>query len=83
MPNPKRRHSKARRPLHMISAGSNVMGAMCGIAALVAFPAAPARWIVLAVLVGFNLLSEAVSFSAVIDAVAPLRWFDRLGSQRR
>lgn len=64
-------------------AGSNVMGAMCGIAALVAFPAAPARWIVLAVLVGLNLLSEAVSFSAVIDAVAPLRWFDRLGSQRR
>lgn len=64
-------------------AGSNVMGAMCGVVALVAFPSTGARWVVLAVLVGFNLLSEAVSFSVVIDAVAPLRWFDRLGSQRR
>ena len=35
--------------------------------------------ILLAVLVLTNLASERVSFSRVIDATAPLRWFDRLG----
>lgn len=63
-------------------AGANVMGAMCGIAALVAFWGSGLRWVVLAVVLGLNLLSEVVSFSKVIDAVGPLRWFDRLGSMR-
>ncbi len=63
-------------------AGANVMGAMCGIAALVAFWGSGQRWAVLAVLLGLNVLSEVVSFSKVIDGVGPLRWFDRLGSTR-
>jgi hypothetical protein len=32
------------------------------------------------VVVLLNLVSERVSFTRVIDAVAPLRWFDRLGA---
>lgn len=63
-------------------AGANVMGAMCGIAALVAFWGSGQRWAVLAVLLGLNVASEVVSFSRVIDGVGPLRWFDRLGSMR-
>ena len=31
-------------------------------------------------LLAVNVLSEAVSFSSVIDSVGPLRWFDRLGA---
>ena len=53
-------------------AGANVMGAMCGIAALVAFWGSGQRWAVLAVLLGLNVLSEVVSFSKVIDGVGPL-----------
>ncbi len=63
-------------------AGANPLGALCGLAALAAGPAAWVRWVVLGALVGLNLLSEVVSFSTVIDRVAPLRWFDRLGSVR-
>lgn len=71
-----------RERLMLGDAGSNVLGAMCGIAALAAFSGSASRWVLLAVVGGLNLLSEAVSFSRVIDAVAPLRWFDRLGSLR-
>ena len=63
-------------------AGANPLGALCGLAALAAAPAAGARWIILIVLLALNLVSEVVSFTAVIDRVAPLRWLDRLGSQR-
>lgn len=63
-------------------AGANPLGALCGLAALAAGPTAWVRWVVLGALVGLNLLSEVVSFSTVIDRVAPLRWFDRLGSVR-
>ena len=63
-------------------AGANPLGALCGLAALAAGPAAWVRWVVLGALVGLNLLSEVVSFSTVIDRVPPLRWFDRLGSVR-
>lgn len=63
-------------------AGANPLGAMCGVAALVTYWEPGPRWIVLAVVLGLNLLSEVVSFTSVIDSVAPLRWFDRLGSQR-
>ena len=31
------------------------------------------------VLLALNVAAELVSFSNVIDAVPPLRWFDRLG----
>lgn len=63
-------------------AGANVLGAMCGIAALVAFDGSVARWMLLLGVLGLNVASEVVSFGRVIDAVAPLRWFDRLGSLR-
>jgi len=33
----------------------------------------------LVVLVVANIAAELVSFSSIIDRVAPLRWFDRLG----
>lgn len=63
-------------------AGANPLGAMCGVAALVAFKDPAQRWVVVAVFLGLNLLSEVVSYSSVIDAVGPLRWLDRLGSRR-
>lgn len=63
-------------------AGSNALGALCGMAALVATPSGAGRWLLLGALVGANALSEVVSFTRVIDAVGPLRWFDRLGSVR-
>lgn len=62
--------------------GANVLGSMCGIAALSAFAGSISRWVLLAVVAVLNLLSEVVSFSRVIDSVAPLRWLDRLGSLR-
>ncbi len=35
--------------------------------------------VVLVVLVALNVLSEVVSFSRIIEATPPLRWFDRVG----
>jgi UDP-GlcNAc:undecaprenyl-phosphate/decaprenyl-phosphate GlcNAc-1-phosphate transferase len=61
--------------------GSNVLGAAIGLG-LVAALGADGQWVALGVLVALNLLSEVVSFSRVIDRVAPLRWVDRWGSQR-
>lgn len=58
--------------------GANALGAALGVVTvLVASPAA--RIIAAGVLVCLTLLSEVVSFSRVIGAVAPLRAFDRLG----
>ena len=68
-----------RERIMLGDAGANALGALVGLAALAALPTAPARWALLGVLLGLNLLSEFVSFSAVIDAVAPLRYLDRLG----
>jgi UDP-N-acetylmuramyl pentapeptide phosphotransferase/UDP-N-acetylglucosamine-1-phosphate transferase len=59
--------------------GSNVLGAAIGYGVLLA-TGPTGEWIALAVLVAINLASERVSFSRVIDAAAPLRWFDRLGA---
>ncbi|MFZ4669749.1 MAG: hypothetical protein ACOYML_10640, partial [Microthrixaceae bacterium] len=53
--------------------------ALCGMAALVAVPGATGRWVLVGSLVALNVASEFVSFSRVIDAVAPLRWLDQLG----
>lgn len=59
--------------------GANVLGAAIG-HGLVLSLAATGEWIALVVVVGLNLLSERVSFSRVIDRMAPLRWLDRLGT---
>jgi len=59
-------------------AGSNAMGAVVGYLLASALPVA---WLALTagLLLALNLLSERVSFSAVVDRVAPLRAIDRLG----
>lgn len=59
-------------------AGANVLGAAVGTAAARVLPA-PARLALLAVVVGLNLASEKVSFSAVIDRTPALRSLDRCG----
>ncbi|MGB4580822.1 MAG: hypothetical protein WBI91_02985 [Coriobacteriia bacterium] len=59
-------------------AGSNAMGAIAG---YLFAESLPLPWLaaLAVVLLGLNVLSEKVSFSSVIDAVGPLRLFDRLG----
>ncbi|MCB0963420.1 MAG: hypothetical protein KDA98_08980 [Acidimicrobiales bacterium] len=70
-----------REALMLGDAGSNVLGAAVGLGVVLTTGLA-VQLVVLAVLVGLNLLSERVSFSRVIDATTPLRWFDRLGGRR-
>jgi len=62
--------------------GVNPLGAVLGMATVVAYSAA-VEWVVLAILAVLNLASERWSFSRIIDAVPPLRWLDRLGSPYR
>jgi len=59
-------------------AGANVLGAAVGLGVVVSC-APRTRLVVLAIVAGLNLLSEVVSFSRLIDAVAPLRFLDRAG----
>jgi hypothetical protein len=59
-------------------AGANAFGAALGLGVVVTC-GLTARVAVLVALVALNVLSEFVSFSHVIDAAPPLRWFDRLG----
>ena len=62
--------------------GANVVGGVLGLG--VVFTTAPStRLVVLVVLAGWNVLSELVSFSRVIDAVPPLRALDRMGRPHR
>jgi UDP-N-acetylmuramyl pentapeptide phosphotransferase/UDP-N-acetylglucosamine-1-phosphate transferase len=58
--------------------GANVLGASVGLGAVLVLGHG-ALIAVLFGLVALNLASEMVSFSAVIDRTAPLRWLDRLG----
>lgn len=58
--------------------GANVLGGTLGLA-VVLTTAPTTRTVALVVVAGLNLLSERVSFSRVIEATPPLRWFDRLG----
>lgn len=60
--------------------GANVLGAAVGLS-LVVTTAGAATWIVLGALLTLNLASEVVSFSRVIDRVAPLRWLDMAGRE--
>jgi hypothetical protein len=67
-----------RERLMLGDAGSNVLGAVAGLAVVLSF-GFTIRVVVLAVVLALNLASEAVSFSRVIDRLPPLRWLDRLG----
>lgn len=58
--------------------GANVVGAVLGLAVVLGSQEST-RIAVMLVLLALNVAAELVSFSAVIDAVPPLRWLDRLG----
>jgi UDP-N-acetylmuramyl pentapeptide phosphotransferase/UDP-N-acetylglucosamine-1-phosphate transferase len=61
--------------------GANVLGGILGLGSVYVL-APTARTAVVLVLLALNLASEVVSFSRVIDRVAPLRWADRAGRRR-
>jgi hypothetical protein len=63
-------------------AGANPLGGALGLGLVLGF-APGVRNIALVVVILANLASEAVSFSAVIDRVAPLRYLDRLGRREK
>jgi UDP-N-acetylmuramyl pentapeptide phosphotransferase/UDP-N-acetylglucosamine-1-phosphate transferase len=67
-----------RERLMIGDAGSNVIGAVLGLAVVLECSTLT-RAIVLVVLAAFTLTSEFVSFSRVIDRVTVLRTLDRLG----
>jgi UDP-GlcNAc:undecaprenyl-phosphate/decaprenyl-phosphate GlcNAc-1-phosphate transferase len=58
--------------------GAGLLGAVLGVGAI-ASAGRTAVLVELVVLLALTLVSEAVSFTRVIDAVPPLRWLDRLG----
>ena len=61
--------------------GANVIGGALGLAVVLDIGRG-SRNVILVVLVVLNVVAELVSFSRVIDAVPPLRAFDRLGRRR-
>ncbi|MEO1064893.1 MAG: hypothetical protein AAFZ07_26040 [Actinomycetota bacterium] len=58
--------------------GANTIGAAAGLLAVLTL-GATGELVALAVVVVLNLASERISFSRVIAATPPLRWFDDLG----
>ena len=58
--------------------GANLLGFLAGAEIVRRLPE---PWLIAAVLVvvGLNVLAETVTFTRTIDAIPPLRWFDRLG----
>ena len=71
-----------REQLMLGDTGVNPLGASLGLGTVVLVPAVT-EWVVLAVVAALNIASERISFSAVIDSVAPLRRLDRMGSPYR
>ncbi len=67
-----------RERLMIGDTGANPLGAAVGLSVVLVFEPLTRTWVLVAVLLA-NLASEFVSFSAVIDRVAPLRGLDRLG----
>jgi hypothetical protein len=61
--------------------GANVLGFVIGAEAYLRLPG-PAVAVAAGLVVVLTLLAETVTLSRAIDAVAPLRWFDRLGRIR-
>ncbi|MEY2468637.1 MAG: hypothetical protein QOF21_1335 [Actinomycetota bacterium] len=72
--------AELREELMLGDTGSNAMGAALGVAVVCACASSTA-WLLTAaaVVVAVNVAGELVSFGRVIDSVAPLRAFDRLG----
>jgi UDP-GlcNAc:undecaprenyl-phosphate/decaprenyl-phosphate GlcNAc-1-phosphate transferase len=58
--------------------GSNLLGFTAGLGLYMVLPS-PWVWVAAAVAVALNVLADTVTLSRLIDTVAPLRWFDRLG----
>ena len=71
-----------RERLMLGDTGANVLGAVLGVAVVLG-TSRTTRNGVIAALIVLNVAAEFVSFSRVIDAVPPLRWFDRLGGRAR
>jgi UDP-GlcNAc:undecaprenyl-phosphate GlcNAc-1-phosphate transferase len=70
-----------RERLMLGDTGANVIGAVLGLAVVLGSRES-IRLTVMLVLLALNIGAELFSFSRVIDAVPPLRWFDRWGSRR-
>jgi UDP-N-acetylmuramyl pentapeptide phosphotransferase/UDP-N-acetylglucosamine-1-phosphate transferase len=70
-----------REELMLGDAGANALGASLGLGVAVAHGRA-VQVVVVVALVALNLASEVISFSRVIDRVAPLRALDRLGRRQ-
>ena len=70
-----------REQMMLGDVGANVLGGVIGLGVVIA-TAPTTRTIVLLGVLALNLASEAVSFSQVIDRVAPLRALDRAGRRR-
>jgi hypothetical protein len=62
--------------------GSNLVGALAGVAMLVTLDDT-GRWIALAVVVALTIFGEFRSISKTIESVPPLRWIDSLGRVSR
>lgn len=63
-------------------AGANVLGGVLGLGVVLAY-APSTRTVVLVVVAALNLASEVVSFSRLIERVAPLRALDQAGRRNR
>ena len=59
-------------------AGANLLGFLAGAEIVRRLPE-PWLPVAAAVVIGLNLLAETVTFTRTIQAIPPLRWFDRLG----